>query len=1154
MAIKLSNQITFTEHKKIKEIKEWYLSTPLSTGVTRNTEGWTTTVPAIDSTNKYLWNYEEVVYSIGASDTSDPVIIGFYGKGEDGVSIVKHSIQYQTSNSGSSVPTGEWYDSVPNASKGMFLWTKTVISYSDSTSTESYSVGYIGTDGNDGVDGTSVTIKDTSVTYGESDSAESQPTTWNSTMPVVAPGEYLWTKTTIEYTDSTKTTTYTYSRQGFNGNDGLPGTNGKDGASTYVHIKYSAVENPTDDQITETPSKYIGICTTENIEDPTTASSYKWSKWEGKDGEDGLPGPSGSDGVSSYVHFAYSTSSDGKEDFSVSWFDEAVYLGVCTDETPSDPTSYNSYTWSKIRGDDGQSGASLEIKYISSTTYPAIISNDVSQWSDVIPAPQDGYTVYMTQKLSNQDNWSTPIQISAEDGTTPTITIVNGYWCINGENTSVKAEGESPEITIKDGNWFINGVNSGNKAQGEAGKDGASVEYVYYISTKEETSLAAPSYTNNVLTSGWTTSPTGITKDNKYEYVSVRTKPFGANTTWGNFSQPVIWSKWGDKGQDGDGVEYKYYLKNDSAAPTYVEGDTNWTDDPTGVSINNQYEFVVQIKTVNETSTVSEASLWAKYGADGKGISSIVNYYTTTTSVEEQPSDWKSSVPELTQTNKYLWNYEKITYTDGTSTNTDKAIIGAYGDSGADAIDFQIYSVDGFEFKESADSIELKTIALTKGQSVTGTTYKWYWWDSSAQNEAGQYGQYIQITGAEESSLKINRKDKYAFSSIKCLMTYNNLGYEDYVTLTDETVVYSAEIKFFNQTNTFYANDLYLAAYFEVYRNGLRVETVDTLECVPGIATIDDSGVITATLDKAYKNGDKAYFVCSKTGGSYYAILGQYNGTSWKKIDETLSYSYRNNICTDDNSHVIVISKEDIDKSFELEVYVKKGDVDIASSRATIVDSNDPIISDVQPTNPVIKQLWLNTGVTPNKLMMYTDNGWIDCSKQVGGAIFTSKPSAYSQGDLWILAKGESCGSFGEGSMLKANVTSSVFNSYHWADADKDTTTLNSNLKQYFAFDSSTGLKIGEKGENAKFYINISATEMGFYDNADKVVYIGNGSANIDNLIVEGSTFLVTPSATFNRQMHIGKVDYNKDTDQYNVIKGFTWQLEENGSFSLVVG
>lgn len=98
---------------------------------------------------------------------------------------------------------------------------------------------------------------------------------------------------------------------GGQGIQGIPGRDGVDGTSSYIHIKYSPVENPTDEMLTEVPAAYIGICVDTNLNDPTTASSYTWSRFNGKDGKDGTPGTNGRDGTDSYVHFAYAQSSDG---------------------------------------------------------------------------------------------------------------------------------------------------------------------------------------------------------------------------------------------------------------------------------------------------------------------------------------------------------------------------------------------------------------------------------------------------------------------------------------------------------------------------------------------------------------------------------------------------------------------------------------------------------------------------------------------------------------------------------------------------------------------------------------------------------------------------------------------------------------------------
>ena len=64
-------------------------------------------------------------------------------------------------------------------------------------------------------------------------------------------------------------------------------------------------------------------------------------------------------------------------------------------------------------GTQGAPGASLEVKYISSETVPEI--GDLSNWSDTMPDQEIGKTIYMIQRVGDGE-WTTPIQISAEDG------------------------------------------------------------------------------------------------------------------------------------------------------------------------------------------------------------------------------------------------------------------------------------------------------------------------------------------------------------------------------------------------------------------------------------------------------------------------------------------------------------------------------------------------------------------------------------------------------------------------------------------------------------------------------------------------------------------------------------------------------------------
>ena len=149
---------------------------------------------------------------------------GATGQNGTSVTVSSTSVTYQIGTSGTTKPTGTWSPNVPNVPNGQFLWTKTVVTYSDGKSTEAYSVSYKGTNGTNGSNGTSVTVSSTSVTYQTSASGTTPPTgTWNPTVPNVPNGQYLWTKTVVKYSDGKSTESYSVSYKGTNG------TNGKDG-------------------------------------------------------------------------------------------------------------------------------------------------------------------------------------------------------------------------------------------------------------------------------------------------------------------------------------------------------------------------------------------------------------------------------------------------------------------------------------------------------------------------------------------------------------------------------------------------------------------------------------------------------------------------------------------------------------------------------------------------------------------------------------------------------------------------------------------------------------------------------------------------------------------------------------------------------------
>ena len=145
--------------------------------------------------------------------------IAFKGTNGTSVTVSSTSITYQAGSSGTTAPTGSWTTAIPTVPANQYLWTKTVVNYSDGKSTTAYSVSRNPTNG---TNGTSVTITNQAVTYQASNSGATVPTgTWSSTPVAGTPGQYIWTRTIVTYSDGKSTTSYAISRNGTNGADGI---------------------------------------------------------------------------------------------------------------------------------------------------------------------------------------------------------------------------------------------------------------------------------------------------------------------------------------------------------------------------------------------------------------------------------------------------------------------------------------------------------------------------------------------------------------------------------------------------------------------------------------------------------------------------------------------------------------------------------------------------------------------------------------------------------------------------------------------------------------------------------------------------------------------------------------------------------------------
>lgn len=181
-------------------------------GTTPPTGSWLEAIPTVPA-GQFLWTRVVVEYSNSVTVTSYSV--SYQGQdgssGEDGKGISTVAVAYQSSANGTTAPSGTWHSTIPTVDPGEYLWTRTITTYTDGTSTTAYSVGKMGSDGQNGTDG--VGIESTAVTYQAGTSQTTAPTgSWTSTVPTLSTSTpYLWTRTVITYTDNTTTTSYSVS-------------------------------------------------------------------------------------------------------------------------------------------------------------------------------------------------------------------------------------------------------------------------------------------------------------------------------------------------------------------------------------------------------------------------------------------------------------------------------------------------------------------------------------------------------------------------------------------------------------------------------------------------------------------------------------------------------------------------------------------------------------------------------------------------------------------------------------------------------------------------------------------------------------------------------------------------------------------------------
>jgi hypothetical protein len=161
------------------------------------TSGWQTTAPAWKD-GYYIWSKTKVVYTDGDIVYTDAACITG-GKGETGNGISSIIEQYYLSSSATSLLNGSWSNSRPTWKNGWYIWTRSVINYTNGNSitTEAICVtGEKGETGDDGINGDyfeyRYAVNGSRSTPPSLSKTSRNPSGWSTTVPTVGNLQYLW--------------------------------------------------------------------------------------------------------------------------------------------------------------------------------------------------------------------------------------------------------------------------------------------------------------------------------------------------------------------------------------------------------------------------------------------------------------------------------------------------------------------------------------------------------------------------------------------------------------------------------------------------------------------------------------------------------------------------------------------------------------------------------------------------------------------------------------------------------------------------------------------------------------------------------------------------------------------------------------------------
>lgn len=551
--------------------------------------------------------------------------------------------------------------------------------------------------------------------------------------------EYIGMYVDFAQNDSADPTKYAWSKiKGTDGAIGTPGKPGADGKTPYLHIAYAnSADGKTGFDVSNSAGKfYIGQYTDFTQADSTDPTKYAWTKIKGENGKDGT-------NSRSYILEASDTAikkgADGALTPSKITFrsfyrdgDSATripYNGRFKIEESTNGTSYSVKYTSSANESAKEYTPTATAKILRCTLYSAdgtinaLDTQSVVVLTDVDNLEIGGRNLLLNTGFNTFNHW-------IKGSNTKSLQMVNG-WCevtIGGTWSGFVQEfipEKNVEYIVSYEAYLVDTVAETAVLETDFGTPDQN-QTINKTPAKYSLKLKYPStslngkidfmLSNNEVGKKWRIRNIKLEKGNKATDWSPAPEDIETLVvTLSNDSQTVATDTNGNGGnfidcstkvqvyngaQDVSEVATYTVTKSSGIAGTWdlstrtykvsaLSTDNGWVD----IKVTYNGNSITRRFTVSKSKQGAQGATGPQgdngpqgpAGTSGRGIKTITEYYlisSAKTGITTASSGWSTSVPTMTATNKYLWNYEKFTFTDNTTATTTPKIIGIYGDKG----------------------------------------------------------------------------------------------------------------------------------------------------------------------------------------------------------------------------------------------------------------------------------------------------------------------------------------------------------------------------------------------------------------------------------------------------------------------------------------